>query len=69
LEPTLSRILFEILSDFLVSVRVPQALDSLRFDLPDPLPAQPELPSDLLKGALPILTDSKAEPEDLLLSR
>ena len=61
--------LFEVFSNLLVSIRIPQSLEGFGFDLPNPFTTQAELPSNLLQRALSVFSDSKAEFENLFLPR
>jgi hypothetical protein len=58
----------KIFSDFFITIGIAQSLQSLGLDLTNPLPAEPELPSDLLQGTLSISSDPETESKDLFLS-
>ncbi len=66
-EINLSQELLQILSDLFTSIGIAQPFDSFCFNLPNSLPAQAELASDLSKGAFSVALDSKPKTENLLL--
>jgi hypothetical protein len=58
----------KIFSDFFITIGISQSVQGLGLDLTNPLPAEPELPSDLLQGTLSISSNPETESKDLFLS-